>query len=175
LEEPNEGVSFLLTVPQTERNMALSDEKRKLAIMVDYVFGRGVSGAIPAEGMRLLYSRRSGRVKMVLHGDTIFATIRPNGSIAISIHGASLLARKRQFLQNCVTVTDDAVPFVREGRSVFCKFVNKAGKRIQPRDDVAVLDASGRVIAVGTAVVAGSVMQSFKAGVAVKVREGLVS
>ncbi len=153
--------------------MRLPDERRKLSIMVDYIFGKGVSRAIPAEGMKLVYSRRSGRVKLVLHGDRIFATVRPNGSMALSVHGASLLAKRRRFVQSCVTVDEDAAPFVRGGKSVFCKFVTKAGRRIHPRDDVAVLDRTGRIIGVGTAVLAGPVMQSFKSGVAVKVREGL--
>jgi len=152
--------------------MRLLDEKRRLAIMVDYVFGRGVSRAIPADGMRLVYSRRSGRVKLVLHGDRIFATVRPNGSMALSVYGASLLARRRQFLQSCVKVDDDAAPFVKGGKSVFCKFVTTAGRRIRPRDDVAVLDRAGRIIGVGTALLPGSVMKEFKKGVAVKVREG---
>ena len=153
--------------------MRLPDERRRLSIMVDYLFGRGVSKAIPREGMKLEYSRRSGRVKLVYHNDKLFATVRPNGSMALSVYGASLLSRSRPFLKNCVSVADDAVPFVEGGKSVFCKFVTEAGKRILPRDDVAVLDSKGRVIGVGTSVLAGEFMRQFKSGAAVKVREGL--
>jgi len=141
--------------------------------MVDYLFGRGVSASIPKEGMRLTYSRKSGRVKLVHHGDKLFATVRPNGSMAISVHAATLLSRGKPFLQNCVTVNDDAAPFVRSGKSVFCKFVTKAGSRVRPKLDVAVLDKTGRVIGVGTAIMAGQFIQQFKTGAAVKVREGL--
>jgi uncharacterized protein with predicted RNA binding PUA domain len=93
--------------------------------------------------------------------------------MALSLYGASILSKSSPFLQNCVTVADDAVPFVRGGKSVFCKFVTKAGSRIRPRSDVAVLDSSGQVIGVGTSVLAGEFIQQFKSGVAVKVREGL--
>jgi 7-cyano-7-deazaguanine tRNA-ribosyltransferase len=93
--------------------------------------------------------------------------------MAISVYAATILSRSRQFLQNCVTVNDDAVPFVKGGKSVFCKFVTKAGDRIRPRSDVAVIDGSGRVIGVGTSVMSGQFIQQFKTGVAVKVREGL--
>ncbi len=143
--------------------------------MVDYLFGRGVSKALPREGMRLTYSRRSGRVKLVHHKDRLFATVRPNGTMALSLYGATLLSKSRQFLHNCITIHDDAVPFVKGGKSVFCKFVTKAGKEVRPRGDVAILDSSGRVIGVGTSILAGSVVQQFKSGVAVKVREGLES
>lgn len=153
--------------------MRLPDETRRLSIMVDYLFGRNVSKAIPREGMRLAYSRRSGRVKLVYHNERLFATIRPNGSMALSVYGAGVLSKSRQFLKNCVTVADDAVPFVKGGKSVFCKFVTKAGSRVGPGGDVAVLDASGRIIGVGTSVMAGGFIQQFKSGAAVKVREGL--
>lgn len=141
--------------------------------MVDYLFGRNVSKAIPREGMRLVYSRRSGRVKLVYHNDKLFATVRPNGSMAITTYAATILSRSHQFLPNCVTVNDDAVPFVKGGKSVFCKFVTRAGGRIRPKSDVAVLDKTGKVIGVGTSVMAGQFIQQFKTGAAVKVREGL--
>ena len=153
--------------------MRLTDEGRRLAIMVDYLFGRGVSKALPRQGMKLAYSRRSGRVKLVYHGDRIFATVRPNGSMALSVHGATLLSKSAGFAKNCVTVNDDAVPFVRGGKSVFCKFVTRAGSRVRPRGDVAILDPTGRVIGVGTSVMAGEFIRQFKTGAAVKVREGL--
>ena len=155
--------------------MQLPDERRRLSIMLDYLFGNGVSKALPREGMKLVYSRRSGRVKLVYHKDKLFATVRPNGSMALSVYAASILSTSRPFLKNCVTVDDDAVPFVKGGKSVFCKFVTKAGSRIRPKGDVAVLDKSRRVIGVGTAVMAGQFIQQFKTGAAVKVREGLRS
>ncbi len=141
--------------------------------MVDYLFGRGVSRSLPSEGMKLVYSRKSGRVKLVYHNDRLFATVRPNGSMALTMHAAKMLSAKSPFLKNCVTVDDDAVPFVQGGRSVFCKFVTKVGSRVRPKGDVAVLDKTGRVVGVGTSVLAGQFIQQFKTGVAVKVREGL--
>jgi predicted RNA-binding protein (TIGR00451 family) len=141
--------------------------------MVDYLFGRGVSRALPREEMRLVYSRRSGRVKLVFHGKDLFATVRPNGSMALSLNAASILSAARPFLENCVTVKDDAVPFVRGGKSVFCKFVAKAGSRVAPKGEVAILDTSGKVIGVGRATINGAHMPHFNSGVAVKVREGL--
>lgn len=141
--------------------------------MVDYLFGKGVSRAIPKEGMRLGYSRRSGRVKVVFHGDRLFATVRPNGTMALSVHGAKALLGSRAFQRNCVTVNQDAVPFVKGGKSVFCKFVARAGERVAPRGDVAILDPKGEVIGVGKATMNGAYMSQFKSGAAVKVREGL--
>jgi conserved protein with predicted RNA binding PUA domain len=141
--------------------------------MVDYLFGRGVSRALPKDGFRLSYSRRSGRVKLIHHDGKLFATVKPNGAMALSLYGATILAQGHTFKDNCVQVSDDAASFVRGGKSVFCKFVKWAGKNVYPRSEVAVLDGRWRVIGVGAAVLNGKHMALFKSGVAVKVRDGL--
>jgi 7-cyano-7-deazaguanine tRNA-ribosyltransferase len=140
--------------------------------MVDYLFGRGVSRALPKKGFRLSYSRRSGRVKLILHDEKLFATVKPNGAMALSIYGASTLSKSPKFRENCVQVSDDVVEFVRGGKSVFCKFVQWAGKNIYPKSEVAVIDGKGKVIGVGMAVLNGAHMRQFSVGVAVKVRKG---
>jgi len=141
--------------------------------MVDYLFGRGVSRALPNGGFRLYYSRRSGRVKTVFYNGTLFATVKPNGAMALSVAGATILARSPKFKQNCVQVSDDVAEFVKGGKSVFCKFVRWAGKNVYPKSEVAILNGSGRVIGVGMAILNGAVMTQFKSGAAVKVRAGL--
>ncbi len=141
--------------------------------MVDYQFGKGVSRALPKEGFRLYYSRRSARAKLIHHGGKLFATVKPNGAMALSLYGAAILSRSRRFKDNHVQVSDGVVEFVRGGRSVFNKFVVCAGKNVYPRSEVAVVDSRGRVVGVGTAVLNGAHMTQFKTGVAVKVRAGL--
>ena len=148
------------------------DERRRLSLMFDYVFGRGVSNSLPKSGLKLVYSRKSGRVKQILHGGILFATVKTSGAIALTVYGASLLVGNRTFLRNCVYAKDDAVEFVKGGKSLFCKFVASAGEDVLPRGEVAVLDAKGTVLAVGRAVIAGRFMPEFTRGVAVKVREG---
>ncbi len=141
--------------------------------MVDYLFGRGVSRALPKEGYRFTYSRKSGRLKLVFHAGRLLATIKPNGSMALSLYGASILAKSARFEDSCVRVSDEAAEFVVAGKSVFCKFVKSAGKDVRPKGEVAVVDERGRILGVGVAVLNGKHMSQFKSGVAVKVRAGL--
>jgi predicted RNA-binding protein (TIGR00451 family) len=141
--------------------------------MVDYLFGKGVSGALPKSGFRLSYSRRSGRVKMIYHDEKIFATVKPNGAMALSVYGATLLSKSPRFRENCVQVSDEVAEFVRDGKSVFCKFVVWAGKYVCPRSEVAIIDGKGKIVGVGMAILNGQVMRQFKSGAAVKVRAGL--
>jgi len=153
--------------------LPVRDERRKVSVIVDYLFGRGVSRALPKKGLTYAYSRRSGRLKLVFHEGKPFVTIKPSGAMALSVHGAQVLAKSPRFLDSCVQVSDDVAEFVRGGKSVFCKFVVKAGKNVLPRSEVAVVDSGGRVLGVGVAVINGKHMAQFKSGVAVKVRDGL--
>ncbi len=151
----------------------MDPDYRRVSLMVDYLFGRGVSRALPKAGFRLYYSRRSARAKLVHHDGKLFATIKPNGAMALSMYGATVLSKSPRFRDNCVQVSDDVVQFVRGGRSVFNKFVVSAGKNIYPKSEVAIVDSRRRVIGVGMAVLNGVHMKQFKTGVAVKVRAGL--
>lgn len=153
--------------------MNQADDLRRLSLMVDYLFGKGVSKALPKDGFRFSYSRRSGRAKSVFHDGKLFATIKPNGAMALSIAGATILSKSRRFRENCVQVSDDVTEFVRGGKSVFCKFVVSAGSNIYPKSEVAIVDSEGRVLGVGMAVLNGKVMRQFKSGAAVKVRAGV--
>ncbi|MDG6989285.1 MAG: queuine tRNA-ribosyltransferase [Nitrososphaerota archaeon] len=112
-------------------------------------------------------------MKLVHHEGMLFATVKANGAFALTVYGAAMLSRSPRFRQNCVHVSDDAVQFVKGGKSVFCKFVSRVGKDVRPRGEVAVVDGKGRVVGVGTAVLSGAHMALFKSGVAVKVRAGL--
>jgi conserved protein with predicted RNA binding PUA domain len=152
--------------------MELPDERRRVSMMLDYLFGKGVSRALPKETLRVAYSRRSGRVKLIFHDGELLSTVKPNGAMALTLYGADLLSKSRSFKQNYVTVSDDAVEFVRGGKSVFCKFVESAGKNVTPGAEVVVTDRKGRILGVGTAVMKGEYMRGFKSGAAVKIRTG---
>lgn len=151
--------------------MRLLDGRKQFAVMLDYEFGQGTSGALPKTGLSFVYSKRSDRLKQVVHDGRLFATIRPSGIIAPTFYGATLLMKSKAYAQNSVTVEREAVAFVSEGRSVFCKFVKKVGRHVLPYGEVVVLDPEGAAIAVGSAKIHGDYMREFKHGVAVKTRD----
>jgi predicted RNA-binding protein (TIGR00451 family) len=155
---------------ELQSDMRLLDGRKQFSVMLDYEFGVGTSRALPKTGLEFVYSKRSDRMKQVIHDDKLFATIRPNGVISPTYYGATVLIKSKAYAQNTVVVEQDAVKFVSEGRSVFCKFVKGVGKHVLPSGEVAVLDPAGKVIAVGSARLHGDFIRGFKAGVAVKVR-----
>ena len=75
-------------------------------------------------------------------------------------------------MANCVKAVEDAVPFVSEGRSLFCRHVQHCGNNVRVGSDVAVVHER-KVIAVGVSLIAAPLMKQFSRGVAVKVRDGL--
>ena len=156
--------------PGSQRKRLL-DGRKQFSVMLDYEFGVGTSRALPKSGLRFVYSRRSDRMKQVFHEEQLLATIRPNGAIAPTFYGATVLIQSKAYGQNSVVVDEDAVEFVKEGRSVFCKFVERVGRHVLTGGEVVVLDPSGKVIAVGSARMHGDYMRQFKHGVAVKTRD----
>jgi predicted RNA-binding protein (TIGR00451 family) len=161
-----------MALTEARRAVQFPGEYRRISIMLDYLFGRGVSRALPKEGVRVVYSRRSGRVKLVFHDGKLLATVKPNGAMALSMYGAELLSRCPSFRHNYVVVSDEAAEFVRGGKSVFCKFVESAGRNVMPKGEVVVADRRGKLLGVGTAIMKGEYMREFKSGAAVKVRAG---
>jgi len=163
------------------------DAKEKVHRHVDAIFGAGVSDGLPAD-IQFDFSRRTGRIKNFSIGGRLAVTLRTDGGLALTIAGAQyLLENSKQFLENCVKPVSEAVPFVSEGRSLFCKHVEWCGYNIKVGSDVAVIDSlsvggddndgggtsSRKVVAVGIAMLPSRLMKQYRKGVAVKVRQGI--
>jgi len=149
------------------------DFKYKFAMSIDYIFGKGVSSILPLDNLELSFSKRTGRIKSVMLENKLLATLRSDGSIAITVYCANLLIKYPLFHGNCVVVENGPDSFVSNGRSVFAKHVVSCGGRVKPTSDVAILDEKGNVIGVGKAILSAKMMQSFNRGVAVKVRQSI--
>jgi uncharacterized protein with predicted RNA binding PUA domain len=147
------------------------DFKDKFEMSIDYIFGKDVSSVIPLKELDSSFSKRTSKLKTVSLEGKLFATIRSDGSIALTVFGASLLLHHPVFLENCVVIEDGPDKFVSEGGSVFAQHVIRCGRRIRPASDVVVLNKVGEVIAVGRAILSANMIMKFEKGMAVKVRE----
>jgi uncharacterized protein with predicted RNA binding PUA domain len=158
------------------------DPREKVHRHVDALFGAGVSYALPAN-IQFEFSRRTGRIKNFSIGGRLAVTLRTNGGLALTVTGAQYLLNSKRFSENCVMPVQEAIPFVSEGRSLFCKHVKWCGSNIKVGSDVAVIDGnssgdgnddnSRKVIAVGIAMHSSRLMKQYRKGVAVKVRQGI--
>ena len=148
------------------------DPREKVCRHIDALFGVGISAVLPQD-IGFEFSKRTGRVKNFSLKGKLAATLRTDGGLALTISGAQyLLDNSRTFRENCVAPVQEAVPFVSEGRSLFCKHVERCGSNVRAGSDVAVIDGD-KVIAVGVSLTAAELMKLYSRGVAVKIRQGL--
>jgi uncharacterized protein with predicted RNA binding PUA domain len=144
----------------------------KFYMIIDYLFGKGVSKVIPKDKLIYTYSRKTSKIKSVYYDRNLVATFRSDGGIALTLYGAELLKPSPNFIDNCLLIKEEAVESISNGKSVFAKHVVKCGSRVRPKSEVVVLDAKRNILAVGRAVLSWRMMEHLKSGVAVKVREG---
>jgi conserved protein with predicted RNA binding PUA domain len=141
---------------------------------IDALFGKGVSNVLPRD-LSFLYSRKTGRIKCFGINNHLMGTLRSDGGIALTIYGGSILLKDSSFKQNCIIPKEEAVPFVSDGRSLFCKHIEWFGSNINIGSEVVVVDKNDVVIAVGKSVVSQSQLKGRIGDVAVKIREGIKS
>lgn len=149
------------------------DSLVKLRYTIDALFGSGISRNFPRD-IQIEYSKRTGRIRSVYHKEGFLCSLRIDGGITLTPYLAQLLLKNKKFRQNCVEIVKDAVPFVREGRSVFCKHVSWCGNNVRISSDTPVL-YNDNVIAVGRAVLSARTIPAMKRGVAIKIRDSLKS
>ena len=161
---------------------------QKICSHVDFVFGNGISSLLSPD-LDIEYSRKTGKIKSFSIDNKLVGTFRTDGGIALTIYGATLFLKHPQFLENCVTPIEDAIPFVSEGRSLFVKHVLCCGSNVKSGSDVAVIDKNQSVLAVGRSLfpstyysqilkdnqVAVFQGESQIRGIGVRIREGIKS
>ena len=67
---------------------------------------------------------------------------------------------------------DDAVPYVSNGRNVFCQFVIDMDDELRPMEETIVVDKNDNFLATGRAQLIKGEVKSLKKGIAVRVRSG---
>ena len=146
---------------------------KRIRAVADYQFGPGAGEALFPDEVDIVKSRRTGRIKHIYLRGSLLATMRAeDGLLSLTISGAERLSPILGERYK-VVITEEAAPFVAEGRSAFAKHVIKADPGIRAGDEVLIVAPDGRLLAVGRAVLSGREMVVFKRGVAVKVRAGV--
>ena len=149
------------------------DQVLKLKHTLDALFGNGVSKYLP-KNIEMTFSRKTGRIRTVSHQGKLLCTLRIDGGLAISPYFAQILLKSKKFKENCLEVNQDAAPFVKDGKSVFCKHVVWCGKNIRIASDTPIL-YNDEVIAVGKAILSSEMISDFNRGMAIRVRDSLKS
>jgi 7-cyano-7-deazaguanine tRNA-ribosyltransferase len=146
---------------------------RKIRSIADYQLGKGVGEALFPSNVKVIFSRRTGKIRHVYLRRELLVTLRPtDGMFSLTVAAAKRIMKGVEYPKLWVKVQKEAAPFIAKGTSVFAKHVVDADPEIRPQEEVMVIDESSEVLAVGRAVLTGKEMKAFKRGVAVRVRRG---
>ena len=146
----------------------------RVKAVADMQFGRGAGSILLDGDVELKKSENTGKIRNVLvDGEHILSMRANDGFFTLKIPGARRLQKAFPAPRLRVQVKEDSVPFNRDGKSVFCTFVEDCDQGIRPMDEVLVVDASDGLVAIGRTMLTRDEMLAFKTGVAVKVREGV--
>ena len=135
-------------------------------------FQFGVDGELLfPEGCEVEVSPSTGKVRRVMLGGRVIATVRPSdGFLSLTFEGARRLSELLNNRCMHVVVDEDGVRRVLEGFDVSAATIVEADPSIVPGMEVLVYGVDGKLLAVGKAVLSGVEMLELERGTAVKVR-----
>ena len=118
---------------------------------------------------RIEKSRKTGKIRRVYRDDILLATLSPSSYILIPHNLAKEIHSKTKNWR--VVIDDEAIPFIKEHKNAFAKFVLEADPDIRPGMEVMLVDKKGSLIGHGTALMAAREMLEMRRGVAVNTRK----
>ncbi len=129
--------------------------------LLSYIYGKETLEKL-GEELRIDVGKTGGLRRIYMDGKLIFVIRASDGRALPTLDGASLINK-------VVIVRKDAVPFIKQGKSVMAKFVVDIRNAV-PGDEVAVYSEDGELLGVGRLMLSKEEAMSVGRGVAVKIR-----
>ncbi len=173
---PFEGVKALReAVPERlDAPRDLLEERTRLIASLQ--FGPTAADALLGGEVGFETSPNTGRIRTVqADGDHVLSLRASDGLFTLKAAGGERLHEALEAPRLRVEVLGDSVPFNRDGKSVFAKFVADADPRLRPRSECLVTGPGDELVAVGRTLLTAREMGTFERGVAVEVREGVAN
>ena len=145
------------------------DDLSKVRVVADYQFGRGAGDAVFPDDAEFK-NTRTGRVSQVLHDGERLATLKTDGRLTLSDAGGARLHDAFDAPRMRVEFGEESVPYLRDGRNGFAKFVERVDDDVRARDEVLVTGPGDGFVTTGRAELSADEMLDFGTGVAVLVR-----
>ena len=146
---------------------------KRVRIIADYQFQPGAGEALFDDQVRVVKSRKTGKIRHLYQGEDLIATLRASdGVLVLAVLGAQKLHQHLSYPVNRVVVNEEAEPFAREGKSIFAKFVINCDIDIRAQEEVLIVNSEDELLAFGKSLLNGREITDFKTGQAVKTRKG---
>jgi 7-cyano-7-deazaguanine tRNA-ribosyltransferase len=147
---------------------------RRISAVADMQFGRGASKALLNGEIIIVKSKRTGKIRNIIcDGSHVFSMRAEDGLFSLKLDGGRRLHIGLKYPLLRVVVTEDAEPFVKEGKSVFAKFVKECDPDLRPYDECLIVNENDTLLAVGRTLLNRDEMLAFHQGMAVKTRESI--
>lgn len=138
-----------------------------------YQFGIEAAETLFRGEIELVTSRKTGKIRNVISdGEHVLSMRAGDGLYTLRAEGAKRIMEKVPSPHMRVVIMDDAIPFVSQGRNVFCQFVLDMDSELRPMEEVIVVDKNDQFVATGRAILIKDEVKSFGKGVAIKIRSG---
>jgi 7-cyano-7-deazaguanine tRNA-ribosyltransferase len=165
-----DGKTFLEKIGTQEKNFDM--DIKRISAVADMQFGKNASKTLFNGNIKIVKSKKTGKIRNIYCNEQHILSMRASdGLFTLKINGAQLLHNYFNHPKLRVTVENDAVPFIKEGKSVFAKFVQDCDPDILPLDECLIVDEKDNLLAVGRCLLNRAEMLSFSCGIAVKTRE----
>jgi 7-cyano-7-deazaguanine tRNA-ribosyltransferase len=149
-------------------------DMRRISAVADMQFGRGASQALLNGEITIIKSKRTGKIRNIIcDGSHVISMRAEDGLFTLKLDGGRRLHMGLKYPLLRVVVTDDAEPFVKEGKSVFAKFVKDCDPALRPFDECLIVNENDTLLAVGRTLLNRVEMLAFHQGMAVKTRESI--
>jgi 7-cyano-7-deazaguanine tRNA-ribosyltransferase len=161
------------TILNTLKLRKINDlDLNKISAIADMQFGKHASKALFQGSIKIIKSKKTGKIRNIYcNGKHILSMRASDGMFTLKIHGAYLLHNFFKYPKLRIIVSEDAVPFIREGKSVFAKFVEVCDPDLIPRDECLIVDTNDQLLAVGRCLLNKNEMIFFNYGIAANTRE----
>jgi 7-cyano-7-deazaguanine tRNA-ribosyltransferase len=157
---------------QSSNKQGLDLDVVRIGAVSNMQFGKNASDVLLNGKIRIVKSKKTGKIRNIyVNGIHILSMRAGDGMFTLKLHGAFLLHKGFKFPKLRVVVENDAVPFVKENKSVFAKFVKDCDSNLRPLDECLIVDSGDNLLGVGRCLLNKAEMLSFDYGVAVKTRE----
>ena len=149
-------------------------DTRRISAVADMQFGVGASDVLFSGDLRLVKSKQTGKIRNIFcDGSHVVSMRAEDGLFTLKIDGGLRLYKRMKYPLLRVVVVDDAVPFIKEGKSLFAKFVSDCDPHLRPYDECVIVDEQDSFLGVGRTLLTRNEMLTFQHGVAVKTRDAL--
>jgi len=138
----------------------------KVRAIMEYQFGIGAGELIPDKAV-IKKSKATRRIRGIYEGGELIAAVRASDHFIIPHEKlAERLHERFPYPKLRVKIDDEAVEFVKEGKSVFAKFVTDIDPDLRAGDEILVVDKDDKLLRTATLVMSPKEALDFDRGVA---------